>query len=114
MEFCFLYFTDGHAGFYIRIDKSIGRFTPEIFLQYSSGIHPYSHVLFGGIKPKLSFGEMAEWLIAPVLKTGIVSNKELSRVRIPLSPFFSLNRFVSIGFARIGIIKKEKWLGYPT
>ena len=30
---------------------------------------------------------MAEWLIAPVLKTGIVLNKELSRVRIPLSPF---------------------------
>lgn len=30
---------------------------------------------------------MAEWLIAPVLKTGIVRNKELSRVRIPLSPF---------------------------
>ena len=29
---------------------------------------------------------MAEWLIAPVLKTGIVRNKELSRVRIPLSP----------------------------
>lgn len=35
----------------------------------------------------MSFGEMAEWLIAPVLKTGIVLNKELSRVRIPLSPF---------------------------
>ena len=49
---------------------------------------------------------MAEWLIAPVLKTGIVLNKELSRVRIPLSPFCSLNRFVSIGFSRIGIIKK--------
>ena len=30
---------------------------------------------------------MAEWLIAPVLKTGIVRNQELSRVRIPLSPF---------------------------
>lgn len=30
---------------------------------------------------------MAEWLIAPVLKTGIVRNKKLSRVRIPLSPF---------------------------
>ncbi len=30
---------------------------------------------------------MAEWLIAPVLKTGIVLYSELSRVRIPLSPF---------------------------
>lgn len=30
---------------------------------------------------------MAEWLIAPVLKTGIVLCSELSRVRIPLSPF---------------------------
>jgi hypothetical protein len=25
-----------------------------------------------------------------------------------------LNRFVSIGFAQIGIIKKREWLGYPT
>lgn len=60
---------------------------------------------------------MAEWLIAPVLKTGIVLNKRLSGVRIPLSPLFcSLNRFVSIGigFDRIGIRKKEEWLGYPT
>ena len=38
---------------------------------------------------------MAEWLIAPVLKTGIVRNKELSRVRIPLSPFFLLTRSLS-------------------
>ena len=30
---------------------------------------------------------MAEWLIAQVLKTGIVLYSELSRVRIPLSPF---------------------------
>jgi hypothetical protein len=29
---------------------------------------------------------MAEWLMAPVLKTGIV--RKLSRVRIPLSPVF--------------------------
>lgn len=38
------------------------------------------------IKSKRYFGEVAEWSIAPVLKTGIVSL--LSRVRIPLSPFF--------------------------
>jgi len=25
-----------------------------------------------------------------------------------------LNRFISLGFARIGIIKKGEWLGYPT
>lgn len=70
-------------------DRSICRFTPEIFLQIVVISTPYGHVRFGGIKSKLSFGEMAEWLIAPVLKTGIVLNKELSRVRIPLSPFFA-------------------------
>ena len=50
---------------------------------------------------------MAEWLIAPVLKTGIVRNKELSRVRIPLSPFARrIDLFLSfIGFARLSIIK---------
>ena len=55
----------------------------------NGGTQSYGHILFGVIKYKLSFGEMAEWLIAPVLKTGIVLNKELSRVRIPLSPFFA-------------------------
>lgn len=53
---------------------------------------------------------MAEWLIAPVLKTGIVRNKELSRVRIPLSPLYSVNKFVAflyfIGFARLSSIKE--------
>lgn len=39
---------------------------------------------------------MAEWLIAPVLKTGIVLNKELSRVRIPLSPFLLIEIFFSL------------------
>lgn len=41
------------------------------------GINSYGHVLFSGIKIKykLAFGEMAEWLIAPVLKTGIVETK---------------------------------------
>jgi hypothetical protein len=50
---------------------------------------------------------MAEWLIAPVLKTGIVRNKELSRVRIPLSPFARrIDLFLYfIGFARLSIIK---------
>lgn len=43
---------------------------------------------------------MAERLIAPVLKTGIVLNKELSRVRIPLSPFFARRIDFFIGFAR--------------
>lgn len=44
---------------------------------------------------------MAEWLIAPVLKTGIVLCSELSRVRIPLSPFVrSIELFPSfISFA---------------
>lgn len=64
----------------------------------------------GGIKYKFYFGEMAEWLIAPVLKTGIVRNKELSRVRIPLSPLYSVNKFVAflyfIGFARLSSIKE--------
>lgn len=49
---------------------------------------------------------MAEWLIAPVLKTGIVRNKELSRVRIPLSPFLLVEYiyiFYFIGFARLSI-----------
>ena len=55
----------------------------------NGGTQSYGHILFGVIKYKVSFGEMAEWLIAPVLKTGIVLNKELSRVRIPLSPFFA-------------------------
>lgn len=41
---------------------------------------------------------MAEWLIAPVLKTGIVRNKELSRVRIPLSPFGRRMDFFFIGW----------------
>lgn len=50
---------------------------------------------------------MAEWLIAPVLKTGIVRNKELSRVRIPLSPFARrIDLFLYfIGFTRLSIIK---------
>ena len=39
---------------------------------------------------------MAEWLIAPVLKTGIV-RKELSRVRIPLSPFLDEKIYVFTG-----------------
>ena len=50
---------------------------------------------------------MAEWLIAPVLKTGIVRNKELSRVRIPLSPFLLVEYiyifFYFIGFVRLSI-----------
>ena len=84
------FFRNGHAGFYIRIDRSIDRSTREIFLQIVMVSTPYGHVLFGGIQQKLSLGEMAEWLIAPVLKTGIVLNKELSRVRIPLSPFLRI------------------------
>lgn len=44
---------------------------------------------------------MAEWLIAPVLKTGIVFNKELSRVRIPLSPFSLVESIgLFLGFGR--------------
>lgn len=51
---------------------------------------------------------MAEWLIAPVLKTGIVLYSELSRVRIPLSPF-ALELFsYFISFARFVKIKKIK------
>lgn len=58
---------------------------------------------------------MAEWLIAPVLKTGIVLNKELSRVRIPLSPFLLIESiFLFSGFAQSAIRKKREWLGYPT
>jgi|EndMetStandDraft_8_1072994.scaffolds.fasta_scaffold40585_1 hypothetical protein len=41
---------------------------------------------------------MAEWLIAPVLKTGIVLS-ELSRVRIPLSPFLGESIYVFIAFS---------------
>lgn len=52
---------------------------------------------------------MAEWLIAPVLKTGIVRNKELSRVRIPLSPFFR-RMDLFIGFDWLGFFG----LGYTT
>ena len=51
---------------------------------------------------------MAEWLIAPVLKTGIVRNKELSRVRIPLSPFarrMDLFIFYFIGFGWFGFFR---------
>ena len=50
-----------------------------------------------------SFG--FEWLIAPVLKTGIVRNKELSRVRIPLSPFLLVEYIYIyiIGFFRLSI-----------
>lgn len=50
---------------------------------------------------------MAEWLIAPVLKTGIVLCSELSRVRIPLSPFTrSIELFpYFFVFARPGKIK---------
>lgn len=50
---------------------------------------------------------MAEWLIAPVLKTGIVLYSELSGVRIPLSPFARSIELFSffIGFARPGKIK---------
>lgn len=65
------------------------------------GINLYYHVPFGRIriKYKLTFvGEMAEWLIAPVLKTGIVLCSELSRVRIPLSPFTRSYRIVSLFF----------------
>lgn len=94
----FFYFTNRHVGSCIylsiytdRSDRSTYRFTPWYISTNSNGINSYGydHVLFGRIKIKykLSFGEMAEWLIAPVLKTGIVLNKELSRVRIPLSPF---------------------------
>lgn len=50
---------------------------------------------------------MAEWLIAPVLKTGIVRNKELSRVRIPLSPFARRIDFFFIGFAWLFRLIKE-------
>ena len=48
---------------------------------------------------------MAEWLIAPVLKTGIVRNKELSRVRIPLSHFLLVEYIYIyiIGFFRLSI-----------
>ena len=58
-----------------------------MFLQIVYYLISYGQVLFVVIKYRLPIGEMAEWLIAPVLKTGIVFNKELSRVRIPLSPF---------------------------
>lgn len=63
---------------------------------------------------------MAEWLIAPVLKTGIVLCSELSRVRIPLSPFtrsielfpyffFCFARPVKItGMARLGKIAEPE------
>lgn len=57
---------------------------------------------------------MAEWLIAPVLKTGIVRNKELSRVRIPLSPLSRrINLFIFLVsiesfFFRLKLRKKEK------
>lgn len=56
---------------------------------------------------------MAEWLIAPVLKTGIVLCSELSRVRIPLSPFTrSIELFpYFIGFARPGKITGMARLG---
>ena len=53
---------------------------------------------------------MAEWLIAPVLKTGIVlktiegSNPSLS--------FCSLKRFFPFYFARPGKIKEREWLGW--
>lgn len=52
---------------------------------------------------------MAEWLIAPVLKTGIVPCSELSRVRIPLSPFaHSIELFpYFISFAWSVKIKKK-------
>lgn len=46
---------------------------------------------------------MAEWLIAPVLKTGIVNYRGFESLSLL---FCSLNRFVSIGFTRIDIIKK--------
>lgn len=59
------------------------------FPVYTYHIISYGNIGFIRIKYKhrLVLGEMAEWLIAPVLKTGIVLS-ELSRVRIPLSPFF--------------------------
>lgn len=53
---------------------------------------------------------MAEWLIAPVLKTGIVLNKELSRVRIPLSPFSCLlNLSLLDGYAVIKGNGSARW-----
>ena len=55
---------------------------------------------------------MAEWLIAPVLKTGIVRNKGLSRVRIPLSPFFRrMDLFIGfdwLGFFRARLYHRAK------
>lgn len=69
-EWNFFFFTKGHAGSYIYPYIGIDRLTitPEIF---NSGalIWPCS---IRSNKIKLSFGEMAEWLKVPVLKTGIV------------------------------------------
>lgn len=38
-----------------------------------SWYQPYGQIFSGGVKSKLSLGEMAEWFMAPVLKTGIVT-----------------------------------------
>lgn len=80
---------------FLRTDRSNRRFTSDIFL--SIVIHSYGYVLFRGIKEKLSFGEMAEWLIAPVLKTGIVLNRtNISSISMPIClietlPFLTVN-----------------------
>ena len=88
-----LYFTNGYSGFCIRV-YSIQRYIESgLASEMSQQIISYSYVLFVGIKQGLGCGEMAEWLIAPVLKTGIVlgtiegSNPSLS--------FCILNTFVS-------------------
>lgn len=70
---------------FIPILKVPGTFRDLSTYSSQCYIYSYSHVLFGGIKQKLSFGEMAEWLIALVLKTSIILNKGLSTVPIPLS-----------------------------
>lgn len=111
------FFTKGHAGscMYIYIysihrqkNRPIDSHRITLPQKDNKGIYSYGHVLFSGIKikQKLAFGEMAEWLIAPVLKTGIVRNKELSRVRIPLSPFGRrMDYFIGFGWFFSGSTK---------
>lgn len=61
-----------------------------------------------------SSGEMAEWLMALVLKTGIV--QKLSRVRIPLSPFVRRTTKTNLRKRKIlelsSVPKKCSALGY--
>lgn len=75
-------------------------------------------ILFVGIRYRLSLGEMAEWLIAPVLKTGIVlrtiggSNPSLSNYLlqklVSFICFFSLILFFIERKARLdGIAEPE-------